>query len=586
MAKPGRETPQESGNRMNSSFLLHHLLLHASEANATAPALISESKILTYGELAVAVRKLTQSLGEIKTEKHQRIAIFLDKRFEFVVTCFAASASAQIFVPINPILKPLQVHHILVDSQARILVTTLSRLLKLRQQILDGKELALQFVIYLEDEDSLDLEPRDLEGLMRLKQDLTKIRFIPWSTFISKAAESSYPDSMSEIQDQCIDQDPVSIFYTSGSTGLPKGVLLSHRNMVSGAKSVNVYLENSSSDVLLAALPFSFDAGFSQLTTAFHARASVVLLNYMMPKDILLAVIKNRVTGLTAVPPLWMQIIELSWPSSVSEHFRYFANTGGRMPRSVLDRLRQHFPAAKPFLMYGLTEAFRSTFLPPSEIDRRPDSIGQAIPNVEILVLRPDGTSCAPDEPGELVHRGALVGLGYWGDSEKTSEKYRPLPAQAQATVCGAVLPELVVYSGDIVRRDKDGFLYFIGRRDEMIKTSGYRVSPTEIEEAVFSSGLVKEAAAFGIANEELGQEIVITVVALDGPATQMDEEIIQSQLQKHLREILPTFQQPKKIVFRKLSLPRNPNGKIDRKRLALEFEELQKLSKEKLNKE
>jgi acyl-CoA synthetase (AMP-forming)/AMP-acid ligase II len=192
---------------------------------------------------------------------------------------------------------------------------------------------------------------------------------------------------------------------------------------------------------LLAALPLSFDAGFSQLTTAFHAGARVVLLNYLMPRDVLKAMEREKVTGLTAVPPLYIQLSQLEWPAAIGEHLRYFANTGGRMPRETLDALRAARAAAQPFLMYGLTEAFRSTYLPPEEVDRRPDSIGKAIPNAEILVLREDGSECAPDEPGELVHRGALVGQGYWNDAEKTAERYKLLPAGLGGREAGCSCP-------------------------------------------------------------------------------------------------------------------------------------------------
>jgi acyl-CoA ligase (AMP-forming) (exosortase A-associated) len=281
----------------------------------------------------------------------------------------------------------------------------------------------------------------------------------------------------------CIDSDVAAILYTSGSTGRPKGVVLSHRNLVAGATSVASYLHNNADDTLLAVLPLSFDAGFSQLTTAFLVGARVVLLNYLLPRDVLQAMVRERVTGLTAVPPLYLQLVGLTWPESIADHLRYFANTGGRMPRETLDQLRARVPAAKPYLMYGLTEAFRSTYLPPEEVDRRPDSIGKAIPNAEILVLRDDGSPCEVDEPGELVHRGALVGMGYWNDIEKTAERYKPLPVHAPGREAGLVLPEIAVFSGDTVRQDEDGFLYFIGRRDEMMKTSGYRVSPTEVEE-------------------------------------------------------------------------------------------------------
>jgi acyl-CoA ligase (AMP-forming) (exosortase A-associated) len=353
-----------------------------------------------------------------------------------------------------------------------------------------------------------------------------------------------------------------AILYTSGSTGQPKGVVLSHRNLVAGAKSVASYLENRADDVLLAALPLSFDAGFSQLTTAFHAGARVVLLNYLVARDVLNSVVKERVSGLTAVPPLWIQLSQLAWPAQVTEHLRYIANTGGRMPAQVLARLRAMLPSTRPYLMYGLTEAFRATYLPPSEVDRRPDSIGKAIPNAEVLVLREDGTPCAPDEPGELVQRGALVALGYWNDPQRTAERFKPVPGRE----AGLVLPEIAVFSGDTVRMDAEGFLYFIGRRDEMIKTSGYRVSPTEIEEVLYASQQVGEAAAFGVPHATLGQAIVAVATPRDGAALDSD------RLLAHCRKALPAYMVPAHIVIHPGPLPRGPNGKIDRKGLAAQL--------------
>ena len=231
------------------------------------------------------------------------------------------------------------------------------------------------------------------------------------------------------------------------------------------------------------------------------------------------------------------------------------------MPRHLLQRLRQLFPEAEPFLMYGLTEAFRSTYLPPSEVDRRPDSIGKAIPNNEILVLRDDGTPCEPGEAGELVHRGALVAQGYWNAPELTEKRFRPFPMK------NPNLPhdEIVVWSGDTVKMDEDGFLYFVGRKDDMIKTSGYRVSPTEIEEAGFDSGLVKVIAALGVADDRLGQKIVVVAVPGDGSGGDSDA------LLDHFRKSLPAFMVPAEVQWRD-DLPRSANGKIDRKRLVDEL--------------
>jgi acyl-CoA ligase (AMP-forming) (exosortase A-associated) len=354
-----------------------------------------------------------------------------------------------------------------------------------------------------------------------------------------------------------------AILYTSGSTGRPKGVVLSHKNIVAGAKSVASYLDLQPEDRLLAALPLSFDAGFSQLTTAFASHASVVLLNYLMPRDVLDAVERYKITGLTAVPPLWIQLAELAWPEGIQETVRFIANTGGRMPKATLDALRARLPRTLVYLMYGLTESFRSTYLPPSEIDRRPDSIGKAIPNAEVLVVREDGSPCAPDEPGELVHRGALVSLGYWNDPEKTAERFKPAPGQP----AGLVMPEIAVWSGDTVQSDEEGFLYFIGRRDDMIKTSGYRVSPTEVEEILYATGKVGEVAAVGVPHPVLGQAIIVVATA---PA---HGYLDPSALLAECRQRLPTFMVPARVVEHAGSLPRNPNGKIDRKLLAQQLE-------------
>jgi acyl-CoA ligase (AMP-forming) (exosortase A-associated) len=334
--------------------------------------------------------------------------------------------------------------------------------------------------------------------------------------------------------------------------------------MMTGAKSVAEYLGNTPGDRLLAVLPFSFDYGFSQLSTAFLSGASVTLMDYLFARDVIAMAAKERITGLAGVPPLWVQLAELTWPEAAQQSLRYITNSGGAMPRATLDRLRASLPETRPFLMYGLTEAFRSTFLPPEEIDRRPESMGKAIPNAEILVVRPDGTPCEADEPGELVHRGALVALGYWNDPQKTAERFKPLPDQDP----GIVLTEMAVWSGDTVRKDADGFLYFIGRRDEMIKTSGYRVSPTEVEEVLYATGLVRDAVAVGVSHPSLGQAVVVVAAPADGRKPET------AALLNECKQRLPTFMVPLHVEWRD-HLPRNPNGKFDRPLLARELKEL-----------
>jgi len=523
---------------MSDTTLLHELISQATARSDGRSALVHDKSSLAYGELQDQLVQFSSGLMALGTQRGERVAIYLEKRFETVIASFGAPAAGAVFVPLNPLLKPEQVCYIIRDCNVRVLITSRERLALLANTLTQCHD--LRHVVVLNSP-----EPLPTSG---------PISYSSWSDLLEGPQKPGH---------RVIDTDVAGILYTSGSTGKPKGVVLSHRNMVAGAKSVASYLDNNADDTLLAALPLSFDAGFSQLTTAFHVGARVVLLNYLLPRDVIKAIEREKVTGLTAVPPLYIQLAQLNWPESITDHLRYFANTGGRMPRETLATLRRQLPKTRPFLMYGLTEAFRSTYLPPAEVDRRPDSIGKAIPNAEILVLREDGSPCAPHEPGELVHRGALVGMGYWNDPEKTAERYKPLPVNAPGREAGLVLPEIAVFSGDTVRMDEDGFLYFIGRRDEMMKTSGYRVSPTEVEEILYATRMVGECVAFGVDHDTLGQAIQVIVTPPAG------NSIDTAALLAECRMRMPAYMVPAGIAVREGPLPRNPNGKIDRKTLS-----------------
>lgn len=502
---------------------LYRLLIDTAQQWPDRPALVDGTRAWTYEHLAQAVAQQAGVFRAQGLHKGARVAVWMDQRAETVVACWACAAAGLVFVPVNGGLKRQQVAHIVRDAGVELLVTTNSRWAGLQEHT----------GVAWPQVQCVDVD----EG---------------WIHQLSDAPPAGPP----------LDTDPAAILYTSGSTGRPKGVVLSHRNLVAGAHSVASYLGNTADDTLLAVLPLSFDAGFSQLTTAFSVGAKVVLMNYLLPRDVLKAIDEHQVTGLTAVPPLYIQLSQAKWPEGAGRSLRYFANTGGRMPRATLDALRRRWPQAQPFLMYGLTEAFRSTYLPPEQVDIRPDSIGKAIPNAEVLVLREDGTECGPDEPGELVHRGPLVAQGYWNDPQKTAERFRPLPPGLRLP--GLVLPEIAVFSGDTVRRDAEGYLYFVGRRDEMIKTSGYRVSPTEVEEALYASGLVGECAALGLPHAVLGQAIhVVATPAAGQPVLDVPA------LLTHCRQRLPAYMVPAAIEPSAEPLPRNANGKIDRKTLA-----------------
>lgn len=517
---------------------LHHLLQHPAASHAEAPALTYKNTTLSYAELWRQVCAVAGTFAGLGLDREQRVAVFLEKRIETVAAIFGTSAAAGVFVPINPLLRAHQVAHVLDDCGARVLVTSSERLEFLGDAVGPSVE-----HIVLVDRGSHDVSHN------------ARATIHSWP-------QPSASDDWDRIGRAAIDLDMAAILYTSGSTGKPKGVVLSHRNLIVGAESVSQYLENGPNDVILAALPLSFDAGFSQLTTAFSVGAHVVLMNYLMPGDVARLCARHGVTGLTCVPPLWMQIAELEWSPEVTRTIRYFANTGGRMPKPVLDKLRALFPQAKPYLMYGLTEAFRSTYLEPAEVDRRPGSIGKAIPNAEILVVRPDGTKCNPGEEGELVHRGALVAMGYWNDPERTAARFRPAPGRDATWRT----PEIAVWSGDTVVADDEGFLYFVGRKDEMIKTCGYRISPTEIEEEAYATGFVRNAVALGVEDGKLGQRILLIASPAKQDGSDQIAEIIAA-----MKRRLPLYMVPSAVIIRH-EIPQSPNGKFDRDMLKKEF--------------
>ncbi|MEV7966984.1 acyl-CoA ligase (AMP-forming), exosortase A system-associated [Sphaerisporangium sp. NPDC088356] len=490
------------------------------------PALTFKDETLTYGELARRVGRAAAGLRRLGLRRGERVVVYLEKRVETVVAMLAVSSAGGVFVPVNPLLRPRQVEYIAADCDARVVITTCERHRTLAGRFEVGRS---PHLVLIGD------AAGDGPGVTT------------WARLCAED-EPAHGDG-----DGVIDADVAAILYTSGSTGSPKGVVLSHRNLLAGAQSVAAYLGHTRDDVVLAVLPLSFDAGFSQLTTSFVAGAHVVLMNYLTPGEVVRLCARHGVTGLTCVPPLWLQLATRKWPREATGSLRYVASTGGRMPGTTLAWLRETFPEAKPYLMYGLTEAFRSTYLDPAEAGRRPGSIGKAIPNAEVLVVRPDGSVCDPGEEGEIVHRGALVSLGYWNDPERTAERFRPFPPGR-----GPTRTEIAVWSGDVAYRDEEGFLYFVGRTDDMIKTSGYRLSPTEVEEAAYATGLVSEAAAFGVPDEELGQHVVLAVTGPTGEACDT------GTLMKALERDLPRYMVPRRVVVYS-QLPRSGNGKFDR---------------------
>ncbi len=495
---------------------LDHLALRGADE---APALALRGGTLTYADLRERVRRMAGWLKGLVPDPGARVATWAAKGELTCLMPLAAARAGLVHVPINPLLKHAQVAHILADSGASLLIGTGSRLASLGAGDIPAGCTALA-------------EPEALSAM--------------------SGAEALGPGAGKP-------DDLAAILYTSGSTGKPKGVMLTHANMWLGAESVASYLELAADDVTLAVLPLSFDYGQNQLLSTWYAGGSVVPLDYLTPRDVVKAVERHGVTTLAAVPPLWVQVAELDWPAETAAKLRRLTNSGGALTGDLVRRLRGLFPQARLFAMYGLTEAFRSTYLDPALIDSHPTSMGKAIPHAEILVIGDHGKITMDGEEGELVHCGPLVAQGYWQDQARTEERFRPAPAES-------CYGGMAVWSGDRVRRDAQGLLYFVGRRDAMIKSAGNRISPQEIEEAVLASGLVAEAVALGLPDERLGQAVHLIVRA--APSA-VDAE---QELPRYLLQELPNFMQPRQIHWRQ-AMPISPNGKIDRTGL---FQELQ----------
>jgi acyl-CoA ligase (AMP-forming) (exosortase A-associated) len=485
---------------------IDHILL---DGNADALALVTKSVTLTYADAEKSTGALAAALAARGLAAGARIATWLPKTIEACLMPLAAARAGLVHIPVNPVLRRAQVAHILADSGASLLLTSPARAASLvAGDLPDG------CAIWLEGEAVNARASTD--GL---------------------TPSTANPDAL------------VAILYTSGSTGRPKGVMLSHANLWIGAISVASFLDLKSSDRTLAVLPLGFDYGQNQLLSTWKAGGCVVPFDYLVPRDMIKAVKQYAITTLAAVPPLWLQLVEHDW-GDVGASIRRVTNSGGALTPLLIDRMRATFPNADVYPMYGLTEAFRSTYLPPALVATHPTSMGTAIPFAEIMIMGPDGQEA---DQGELVHAGPLVAQGYWQDAERTAVRFKPAPLISRY---GGV----AVWSGDTVRRDADGLHYFVGREDEMIKSSGHRISPLEIEEAALASGIVVEAVAHGISDDRLGQAIRLVVRGTG------DEDALRA----HLKTELPGHMQPRVIDWRD-ELPRNANGKIDRAALRVE---------------
>jgi acyl-CoA ligase (AMP-forming) (exosortase A-associated) len=506
-------------NPETSAFPLDHL---AIGKDPDADALVTRSATLSYKMLNHRIGALAAWLQGQGAVKGDRVATWLSKTELACLMPLAAARAGLVHVPVNPLLKQAQVAYIVEDSGARLLISNAGRL-----KTLDGSDM---------DEACSLFEDKDVEAALA-------------SVVMPLAPSPADTDT----------GDLVAILYTSGSTGRPKGVMLSHANLTLGALSVAEYLKLAADDRTICVLPLSFDYGQNQLLSTWAAGGCAVPLDYLTPRDVMKACARERITTLAAVPPLWVQLVEHDWPEEAVASMRRLTNSGGALTPTLVKQLRTIFGSKTDiYAMYGLTEAFRSTYLDPALIDDNPTSMGTAIPFAEILVVDETGAIADPGQAGELVHCGPLVAQGYWKDPERTAQRFKSAPAVSQ-------YPGTAVFSGDTVKRGKDGLLYFVSRDDAMIKSSGNRISPTEIEEIAVESGLIAEAVALGVPDERLGHAIRLFVRPVgQGSAT----DTVTEQLANYLKQNLPNFMHPRDIVLLS-EFPKNPNGKLDRNLLA-----------------
>jgi acyl-CoA ligase (AMP-forming) (exosortase A-associated) len=529
--------------------LIQHLLEASAIRVPDKPCIIDGARKLGYAETLDDSRRIAGALVGLGIRSGDHVGILLDKSIEQVLAMFGTWIAGGVVVILNPILTKDQILHIVKDCGLRTLITSGSKVenrkvrpeaeSKIRMDVSELQAAGVRRAAVFQAD-----HPAGFESEIRIPGDFQGIA--PFEGEVRRVT-----DDMSHI------------IYTSGSTGMPKGIVVSHRNSIDGAKIVSQYTGLNPEDRILGALPFNFDYGFNQLMNAVHLGATMVLHNFFMPNDLLKALEKEAVTVFAGMPPIWLKLFnpklcDLSRPYDFSQ-LRVITNTGGKVPVPVVRKLRSLFPKTRIFLMYGLTEAFRSTFLDPSEIDRRPDSIGKAIPNVEVFVVNADGGECGPEEEGELVHRGALITKGYWNNSGKTAEVFRPNPLLGPDNRH----LETVVFSGDTVRKDSEGFIYYVGRRDAMIKTKGYRVSPTEVEELFAGVQGVAECVASGYEKDD---EILLRVfVTLSKPDATPAGILAQCKKQ------FPFYLVPDDLVVMQ-HFPLTANGKIDRTRVIREY--------------
>ena len=496
-------------------------LLDTAQRLPEKKAIVSRERSVTFSQLRHEALTTAQCLRELGIQPGDRVGICMEKTVDQVSVILGVMFANAVLVPILPRLKGPNIRHIIDNSGMAAMVTDTERI----GEVAEFAELTKLVIGHGEVEENWPNIP-----YMR--------RFL-----------------QSHLSYDRIGNDDAAIIYSSGSTGRPKGILISHRNLADGADLIAQYLGTTQEDRIGCVLSFNFDYGLNQIWQTLRQGATLYLHNLALPNDLFAMLSKEAITALPVMPVIITKMFDKRLKMAMGSYdfssLRYVCSTGGRLSEDMIADLRTSFPSARIFSMFGLTEAFRSTYLDPELLDQHPTSVGKAIPDCQVMVLDEHGDECAPNVVGELVHRGATVTKGYWRDPENTARVFRSHPRFPGETL---------VYSGDRVYRDAQGLLYFVARADDMIKTKGFRVSPTEVETEVVRHPEVVDAVAFAIPNIAVGEDVGCAYTTVTG------KPLADTILKQYLKTQLPTHMVPAQLLhFDSFPITGNA-GKLDRK--------------------
>ncbi|MDA8138772.1 MAG: AMP-binding protein [Desulfobacteraceae bacterium] len=516
-------------------MLVNGFLENSAARRPDKVALICGPDRLTYRDLNAAADRLAAALVRRGTARHDRVIIFMDNSVEAVIALFGILKAGCAFIIVHAAMKARKLNYIIKDSGASALIAHSDKAGVVDAALIgcDG----VRNLIWVPG-DIQPTDPKYLESALCLS----------WAALLNKSESK-----LAERQSRNIDQDIAAIIYTSGSTGEPKGVVSAHCNMVAAVRSITTYLENIEEDVILNALPLSFDYGLYQVLMAVAFGGTVVLeRSFSFPYKIMETLQRERVTGFPIVPTMIAMLLQMEDLSIFDlSSLRYISNTAAALPVAHIKKMQALFPQVKIFSMYGLTECKRVSYLPPEYLNTKPGSVGIPIPNEEVFIVDESGREVGTKEIGELVVRGANVMRGYWNAPQATEKVFR----------AGSRFGEVLLYTGDLFRRDEEGFLYFVARKDDMIKCRGERISPREIENIICELDGVAEAAVIGVPDEFLGNAIQAYVVK------RKNAKITENDVIKFCSKNLEPFMVPKSVTFLE-AFTKTPSGKIDKKQL------------------